>query len=1089
MASQVSSMAIAVMLLFLFMTSDFSVADELADVRQSSASTMLLIEDEAVIAENVYAIVQRTAVLSADERFERLALWVLPTPDRPEFRMNSLFLQTDPMPGSTNKLQEGTCEGILSPCFALIRAAEQSGRLEELRQRIEAIPDSAKPHALRAKLAMLLMVQCALQNTDASSALCGTLSQQVRVRTDNLNGRWWPETLALAWGMQRMQNRVELMELATAIYEKQVVPSQSSGQIAWDIFVGGCYGHLRLETDGLAKAENDQGNLFKRWKPASVVTAETRGLGHPQEVWRIQGNTVHKVVGHNNDYLYFPAPLVGNFEIDCDISGFNFRETQLAFAGLFASHNWRLSEAEIGGIRNQSFVPLDPPMTNPDDWLTCRITVHNGICKHFINGRLIIERTLQEGDFPWLAFRAYWLSRGSIRNLVIKGEPKIPNSVAMLNNPGLTGWFSCFDEPIGDDESHPNARVATAAAEGKSWRRETSADGAAELIHPASPELAGTNAESLVLYHRPMMEDGVIEYEFFYEPEKSTVHPTLDRLSFLIEPDGVKTHWVTDGIFQRDELTPDNTFESNELAGRFPLPLKSSAWNQMQLSLKGDRVHLVLNGEMILSTTLAAGNRRQFGLFHFADQSSVRVRNMNWTGEWPKSVDPAVFPPSIRPDVATIEEAIGKLPESFHHDFRNANLPRNAFLKKHAGIQATDDGVITQCQSLDGWRQTDVAVSLDIGGDFDLQASFRDLQWAGNGNLGVQLMATLAGSGQEIRIARNRWDKGDDMMKCQIGIARVQGQWQYTDTWSKLSSNEGIFRLARLSDTLYYMFAESEASAFRILHTEKIGTENLRVGDTSLSVFSDIVGTVRCVWTGLHIRAERLSGTALINTDEVLKTLNEQREKLPVHHLIDFERSAPDPREFFRSDDEPEWNAADQGLVLESIGQDGWVASMLSSRRAIDGDFDVTLNLGQTELARPAEGRDSGLFWQVQQQGNDQTRFTSIFLRTLTDYKVTAQQHRFLPDGSQDYTRSGDQEVKNVSSLRIARRGKTYTMLARQKDAEHDDVIHQAEHFDGPVILQCLLHTGNTGKKSRAVLKSIEVHAEVYNRPPVLRFR
>jgi hypothetical protein len=227
----------------------------------------------------------------------------------------------------------------------------------------------------------------------------------------------------------------------------------------------------------------------------------------------------------------------------------------------------------------------------------------------------------------------------------------------------------------------------------------------------------------------------------------------------------------------------------------------------------------------------------------------------------------------------------------------------------------------------------------------------------------------------------------------------------------------------------------------------------------------------------------------LINTDEVLKTLNEQREKLPVHHLIDFERSAPDPREFFRSDDEPEWNAADQGLVLESVGQDGWVASMLSSRRAIDGDFDVTLNLGQTELARPAEGRDSGLFWQVQQQGNDQTRFTSIFLRTLTDYKVTAQQHRFLPDGSQDYTRSGDQEVKNVSSLRIARRGKTYTMLARQKDAEHDDVIHQAEHFDGPVILQCLLHTGNTGKKSRAVLKSIEVHAEVYNRPPVLRFR
>jgi hypothetical protein len=1084
-----SSLTITAMLLILFLTSDFSVADEPADAPQSSGSSMLLIEDEAVIAENVYAIVQRTALLSVDERFERLALWVLPTAVRPEFRMNSLFLQTDPMPGSTNRLQDGTCEGILSPCFALIRAAEQSGRLEELRQRIEAIPDSAKPHALRAKLAMLFMVQCALQNKDASTALCARLSQEVRTRTVNLNGRWWPETLALAWGMQKMQNRVELMELATAIYGQQIVKSQSSGQIAWDIFVGGCYGHLRLETDGLARSDNDQGSPFERWKPASLVTAKTRGLGQPHEVWQMQGNTVHKVVGHNNDYLYFRVPLAGNFEVDCDISGFNFRETQLAYAGLFASHNWRLSEAEIGGIRHQSFVPLNPPMTNPDEWLTCRITVHNGVCRHFINGRLILERTLQEGEFPWLAFRAYWLSRGSIRNLVVRGEPEIPDRVAMLNNPSLTGWFSCFDEPVGDDESHPNARVASAAAEGKSWRRVASADGSAELVHPASPELVGTNAESLVLYHRPMMEDGVIEYEFFYEPEKSIVHPAMDRLSFLLEPDGVKTHWGTDGMFQRDELSPDNTFESTEDMRRVALPLKSSEWNQMQLSLKGDRVHLVLNGEKIFSTTLEAGNRRQFGLFHFADQSSVRVRNMNWTGEWPKSVDPTVFPSSIRSDVATIEDAIGKLPNSFHHDFRNANLPRSAFFKKHSGIQATNDGVITECQSVDGWRQTDLAVSLDIGGDFDLQASYRDLQWAGNGNLGVQLMATLAGSGQEIRIARNRWDKGDEMMKCQIGVARVKGQWQYTDTWSKQSSTEGVFRLTRLSDTLYFMFAESESSAFRILHTEKIGTENLQIGDTSLSVFSDRIGTVKCLWTGLRIRAERLSGTALINADEVLKTLNEQRSKLPVYQLIDFEQSAPDQREFFRSDDEPEWNAADQGLVLESVGQDDWVASMLSSSRAIDGDFDVTLNLGETNLALPSEGRDSGIFWQIQQQRNDQTRFISMFMRTRNEFIVTAQQHRFLPDGSQEYTRNGDQVVKNVSSLRIARRGRTYTMLARQEGAERDDVIRQAEHFDGPVNLQCLLHTGATGKKSRAVLKSIEVHAEVYNRLPALRFR
>lgn len=48
---------------------------------------------------------------------------------------------------------------------------------------------------------------------------------------------------------------------------------------------------------------------------------------------------------------------------------------------------------------------------------------------------------------------------------------------------------------------------------------------------------------------------------------------------------------------------------------------------------------------------------------------------------------------------------------------------------------------------------------------------------------------------------------------------------------------------------------------------------------------------------------------------------------------------------------------------------------LITQGLAIDGDFDVTLNLGETNLALPTDGRDCGLFWQIQQQGNDQTRF------------------------------------------------------------------------------------------------------------------
>ena len=57
--------------------------------------------------------------------------------------------------------------------------------------------------------------------------------------------------------------------------------------------------------------------------------------------------------------------------------------------------------------------------------------------------------------------------------------------------------------------------------------------------------------ESLLQYHRPLLEDGEIEYEFFYEPGKAEVHPALDRLVFLLDPKEAKIHWLTDAQFDR----------------------------------------------------------------------------------------------------------------------------------------------------------------------------------------------------------------------------------------------------------------------------------------------------------------------------------------------------------------------------------------------------------------------------------------------------------------------------------------------------------------------------------------------------------
>ena len=101
----------------------------------------------------------------------------------------------------------------------------------------------------------------------------------------------------------------------------------------------------------------------------------------------------------------------------------------------------------------------------------------------------------------------------------------------------------------------------------------------------------GSQTESVLHYHRPLAEDGEIEYEFFYSSPDTrsrtressdqpaidrslttsatgqsliVVHPALDRLTFLLRPDGVALHWMTDGQFDSTGAQPGNVVIEQE---------------------------------------------------------------------------------------------------------------------------------------------------------------------------------------------------------------------------------------------------------------------------------------------------------------------------------------------------------------------------------------------------------------------------------------------------------------------------------------------------------------------------------------------
>ena len=157
--------------------------------------------------------------------------------------------------------------------------------------------------------------------------------------------------------------------------------------------------------------------------------------------------------------------------------------------------------------------------------------------------------------------------------------------------------------------------------------------------------------QSRLYYFRPIRDGDTISYEFLYEPGEVMVHPAIDRLAFLLEEGGVRIHWMTGGGTDLSGLPADNVAdEPNNRRGPKPIPLRAGEWNAVKLSLKANTVTLDLNGETVYERPLESLSGRQFGLFHFKDQTSAQARNFVLRGHWPEALSSDLMTELLRPD-------------------------------------------------------------------------------------------------------------------------------------------------------------------------------------------------------------------------------------------------------------------------------------------------------------------------------------------------------------------------------------------------------------------------------------------------------
>jgi hypothetical protein len=251
-----------------------------------------------------------------------------------------------------------------------------------------------------------------------------------------------------------------------------------------------------------------------------------------------------------------------------------------------------------------------------------RLVVQDGQYTAFVNDKQVYTEKLGQNPDPWLTIQIAQLHYdGKVQHVRITGSPKVPDEINLSAAPYLTSWRSTYYAETIDE---PQAV----------WKKDRE-----EILGALLQNSAGSQQQSVLQYHRPLLEDGEIQYDFFYEAGKTEVHPAMDRAAFLLTPTGIRLHYLTDAAYDRSGLSPDNSTPLPDSAK--VIPLKEKAWNTLKLALAGDLVTLTLNGEKVGTYQLEAINQRIFGLFRYRSETAARVKNVTHRGNWPKGI-PAV---------------------------------------------------------------------------------------------------------------------------------------------------------------------------------------------------------------------------------------------------------------------------------------------------------------------------------------------------------------------------------------------------------------------------------------------------------------
>lgn len=792
--------------------------------------------DSAVLTNNVRSVMAQNEKLSSSDGFDMLVEWVLPSETHADFRMTSIAAAwgLDPDVGG----------GLRSPAMELVQAARDSRRLTELRELISQIREPRELQDRCAQQTLLMLV--ALAQSDTQSA------EQYAIAVNQLIGRdAIPQELrecAVIAGWAVQQN-LQLEEIICPMFvdEHQFVKRRArlGGLTSWHKHVSQIAGWPKMQQATQDDQRDGDTPRLKNWFPAIPMNAQEYSLGNFGTHWPSKATSVAGFSGNANSLLVYRWPLLGDFEVTCQLSDFSRDPVQIMYAGRWVSVNPGRTSIRTGNLRSATDREFEPEISQPRGPVRYMMTVKDKTVRIAFNGSELHRFELDESHDPWLAIRCSAPFHGQIENLSVQGTPSVPRSVPLITSEQMDEWVSW--QPSHRVGAHDNAAWTLTAGEANEK----------VLMGKKRTDLFGSNAESLINHYRPIVQAGTIRYEYFYSPGQSLVHPALGQRAMLIRPGEILFRDIMAASYEQALPTGYDPLNDGVSAGRFSAEvLKQDDWNTVELIVKKKMFRLSINGVDVCKGEVPRHNARTFGLFHFADRTEARVRNIEWTGDWSDTVPDSSEQQLTDQTIAQLDKTAESLTAVFEHDFVNNGLDRNYFSTKgyHGySIQESELGIQAMCDTPTGrFGAGRVVPSFEITGDFDIVAEFSDFDVVGKrvGSARIEI----------------QYDETKKVLERFLGVDRQRG-FRTSSKESNRSlpqvstvsdTTSGRIRIARRGQTFFFAFAEAGSSRFYLLGTETGTDQPVSADEWSLALAAQGDTNASVVWKNLRLSAESL---------------------------------------------------------------------------------------------------------------------------------------------------------------------------------------------------------------------------------------